>query len=72
MGEFALRLLASVSPSKNRHQHEDARTQRRDMSWTYRRYTVSPTAVPIKAALTAVETIEPASPLRFFMGGAST
>jgi len=39
---------------------------------THRRYTVRPTAVPIRAALNAVETIEPASVRRRLAGGKST
>ena len=41
-------------------------------SRTHSRYTVRPTAVPIKAALSAVDTIEPASVRRRFAGGSST
>jgi len=41
-------------------------------SRAYRRYTVRPTAVPMRAALNAVETIEPASVRRRFAGGSST
>lgn len=37
----------------------------------HRRYTVRPTAVPIRAALNAVETIEPASVRRRLAGGKS-
>lgn len=40
-------------------------------SITYRRYTVRPTAVPMRAALNAVETIEPASVRRRLDGGKS-
>ena len=39
---------------------------------TYKRYTVRPTAVPMTAALRAVDTIEPARPRRRFAGGKST
>ena len=38
---------------------------------THRRYTVRPTAVPIRAALNAVETIDPASVLRRLGAGRS-
>ena len=43
-----------------------------DGGLTHRRYTVRPTAVPIRAALNAVEIREPASVLRRLGGGRST
>ena len=38
---------------------------------THKRYIVSPTAVPINAALNAVDTIDPARPFLLFAGGSS-
>jgi len=38
---------------------------------TYNRYIVNPTAVPINAALNAVDTIDPVSPFLLFAGGSS-
>lgn len=42
------------------------------MLGAYRRYTVRPTAVPIRAALNAVEAIDPARVRRRLLGGNST
>ena len=38
---------------------------------THNRYIVNPTAVPINAALNAVDTIDPARPFLLFAGGSS-
>ena len=38
---------------------------------THNRYIVNPTAVPINAALNAVDTIDPVSPFLLFAGGSS-
>lgn len=59
-------------PRSRQLRHCVSRVWRKATGATHRRYTVSPTAVPIKAALRAVETIEPAKVLRLLAGGSST
>lgn len=61
-------LLPSVSPPEETDLEEGFSIEAKEKR-THRRYTESPTAVPIRAALIAVDTMDPARPLRRFEGG---
>ena len=69
-GHFRAVVLAAVPPTESPHVVNCGSIPKEDSS-THRRYTVRPTAVPISAADTAVETIEPARVRRRFAGGRS-